>query len=81
MLYEVITRGVYDPSIRDLTRYKLVVIASDDRSNIRGVDFAGEPPYTGYNQYLSQYLDVKGNVFILGNSVLMGKIYASYNFV
>ncbi len=70
-------RGVYDPSIRDLTRYKLVVIASDDRSNIRGVDFAGEPPYTGYNQYLSQYLDVKGNVFILGNSVLMGKIYAS----
>jgi len=72
-----IYRGVYDPSIRELTKYRLVIIASDDRANLTGVDFAGTPPYTGYNLYLSNYLDVGGNVFMLGNSALMGKLYAS----
>lgn len=72
-----ITRGFYDPSIRELTKYRLVIIASDDRSNKNGVDFAGEPPYTGYNSYLASYLDVGGNVFLLGSSVLMGKLYSS----
>ncbi|HQO09333.1 MAG TPA: hypothetical protein PLK90_11155 [Clostridiales bacterium] len=70
-------RGVYDPSIRELTKYRLVIIASDDRANLTGVDFAGTPPYTGYNSYLSNYLDVGGNVFILGSSALMGKLYAA----
>jgi hypothetical protein len=72
-----IYRGFYDPSIRDLTKYRLVIIASDDRGNLNGVDFAGTPPYTGYNSYLSNYLDVGGNVFMLGNTSLMGKLYAS----
>jgi hypothetical protein len=72
-------RGVYDPGVREVTRYRLVIIASDDRGNLNGVDFAGQPPYTGYNQILSQYLDVGGNVFIAGPSVLMGKLYTSPN--
>ncbi len=72
-------RGVYDPSIRELTQYRLVIIASDDRGNLNGVDFAGEPPYTGYNQFLTNYLDVGGNLFIAGPSVLMGKLYTSPN--
>ena len=72
-------RGVYDPSIRELSQYRLVIIASDDRGNINGVDFAGEPPYTGYNSLLSSYLDVGGKVFMLGSSALMGKQYTSPN--
>ena len=74
---EPIYRGVYDPSMREIVKYRLVIIASDDRSNKNGVDFAGEPPYTGYNTYLSSYLDVGGNLFMLGNSTLMGKLYSS----
>jgi hypothetical protein len=70
-------RGVYKPSIRELTSYKLVIIVSDDRSNANGVDFQGTPPFTGYNTYLSSYLDVGGNLFILGPSVLMGKLYSA----
>lgn len=72
-------RGVYDPNIRELSQYRLVIIASDDRGNINGVDFAGEPPYTGYNSLLSSYLDVGGKVFMLGSSALMGKQYTSPN--
>lgn len=72
-----IERAYYSPDVRELTRYNLVIIASDDRSNARGVDFAGQPPFTGYNQYLSSLLDVGGNLFILGPSVLMGKLYTS----
>lgn len=74
-----IYRGVYDPSIRELSQYRLVIIASDDRGNINGVDFAGEPPYTGYNSLLSSYLDVGGKVFMLGSTALMGKQYTSPN--
>lgn len=72
-------RVLYDPSIRTASQYRLLIIASDDRGNLNGVDFAGQPPYTGYNQILSQFLDVGGNVFIVGPSVLMGKLYASPN--
>jgi hypothetical protein len=60
-----IIRAFYSPDVRELTRYNLVIIASEDRSNARGVDFAGQPPFTGYNQYLSSLLDVGGNLFIL----------------
>lgn len=70
-------RGVYKPQIEELVQYRLVIMASDDRSNIRGIDFAGEPPYNGYDRLLSQYLDVGGKLFILGPSVLMGKLYTS----
>ncbi|MFO7810033.1 MAG: hypothetical protein R6V47_01505, partial [Candidatus Delongbacteria bacterium] len=74
-----IERAYYSPDVRELTRYKLVIIASDDRSNAKGVDFAGQPPFTGYNEYLSSMLDVGGNLFLMGNSVLMGKLYTSPN--
>ncbi|MGD9708095.1 MAG: hypothetical protein AB7V07_10580, partial [Candidatus Delongbacteria bacterium] len=32
-------RGVYRPGLKDLVQYRLVVIASDDRGNLNGVDF------------------------------------------
>jgi len=70
-------RGVYRPGLQDLVQYRLVVIASDDRGNLNGVDFTEDPPYTDYNQILSQYLDVGGKTFILGPSVLMGKMYSN----
>ena len=56
-----------------------MIIVSDDRSTTNGVDFSGTPPFTGYNQYLSSYLDVGGNVFLMGPSVVMGKLYVSPN--
>jgi hypothetical protein len=73
----LLTRGVYKPDVRDLSSYRLVIILSDDRSNSKGVDFAGTPPFTGYNTYLSSYLDVGGNLMVAGNCVLMGKFYSS----
>ena len=72
-------RAVYKPELKELTKYRLVVIASDDRSNANGVDFAGFPPYTGYNEYLSKYLSSGGKIYMLGNSVIMGKYYTSPN--
>ncbi len=72
-----IYRGVYKPDLQELVQYRLVIIASDDRGNLKGVDFSGEPPYKGYNRILSQYLDVGGKNFVLGPSVLMGKCYSS----
>jgi hypothetical protein len=72
-----IERGFYSPDIRELSRYNLVIITSDDRGNSNGVDFKGQEPYTGYGEYLSSYLDIGGNVMVLGNSVLMGALYSS----
>ncbi|MDY0016401.1 MAG: hypothetical protein RBS89_01045 [Candidatus Delongbacteria bacterium] len=69
--------GVYKPRLRELLQYRLVVMASDDRSNYRGVDFSGTPPYSGYAELLSDHLDLGGKQFILGPSVLMGKIYTT----
>ena len=70
-------RATYNPRIEELVKYRLIIITSDDRSNKNGIDFLGEPPYLGYNRVLSQYLDVGGKIFILGHSVLMGKVYTS----
>jgi hypothetical protein len=62
----------YYPNIRKLSEYRLVIIASDDRSNEKGVDYTGTTN-VGYISYLSQYLDVGGKAFIVGNSTLMAK--------
>jgi|GEM_PF-2092307 len=70
-------RGVYDPGLREISKYKLVIIASDDRDDKDAVDFRAEPPYTGYHRLLASYLDVGGNVFLMGNSVVLGKFYSN----
>ncbi|MDA3883987.1 MAG: hypothetical protein PF638_00155 [Candidatus Delongbacteria bacterium] len=72
-----IERGYYSPDIRELLKYRMVIIASDDRSNSNGIDFNGTLPYKGYYESLSDYLNVGGKVMILGNSALMGKLYTS----
>lgn len=64
----------YSPNIRKLSEYRLVIIASDDRNNQRGVDFNGNADNIGYSNYLAGYLDVGGKVFLVGSSVMM-KIY------
>ncbi len=61
----------YSPNIRKLSEYRLVVIASDDRNNERGVDFNGNADNLGYSDYLARYLDVGGKVFLVGSSVMM----------
>lgn len=72
-----VMRAYYSPDIKELTGYRLVILASEDRSNARGIDFEGRPPFVGYAHTLSQYLDVGGDVFVTGPSVLMGKLYTS----
>ncbi len=72
-------RQSYSPDMRDLIRYNLVISVSDDRSNTNGVDFFGQPPFRGYHQLLRSYLDVGGNVFLMGPSVVYGRYYASPN--
>jgi len=72
-----IYRGVYSPSIRELIKYRLVIIVSDDRNDINGVDFRAEPPYAGYSRLLGDYLNAGGKAFLLGPSVLMGKFYSN----
>jgi hypothetical protein len=69
--------GIYRPELKELSGYRLVIIASEDRGNVNGVDFAGFPPYPGYITLLKKYLDVGGKTFMLGNSALMGKLYSS----
>ncbi|MBU4486985.1 MAG: hypothetical protein KKD38_08660, partial [Candidatus Delongbacteria bacterium] len=63
----------YSPNIRKLSEYRLVIIASDDRSNETGVDFSGTADNPGYSEYLTKYLDVGGKVFVIGHSALMKK--------
>jgi len=66
-------RAVYNPKLEELVKYRLIIIVSDDRSSTNGIDFTGEPPYIGYNNVLSQYLDVGGKIFILGTLRPHGK--------
>jgi hypothetical protein len=65
----------YSPDIRELTKYRLVIISSDDRSNFYGVNFMGEAGYAGYRIALKNYLDVGGKVFLAGPSVLLGQYF------
>lgn len=68
-------RTYYSPNIREMIKYRLVIIASEDRSTNNGVNFNGESGYAGYSIALKNYLDVGGNVFIIGPSVLQGEKY------
>jgi len=63
----------YSPNVRKLSEYRLVIIASDDRNNEKGVDFNGNADNVGYSDYLARYLDVGGKVFLVGSSVMMKK--------
>lgn len=66
------------PKLSELCSYRLVIIASDDRSNTNGIDWNGErTSFDGYHTFVSKYLNAGGKIFILGPSVLMGKFYES----
>ena len=68
-----ITVNFYSPNIRKLSEYRMVIIASEDRSNENGIDYSGSADNPGYAEYLGKYLDVGGKVFIIGHSALMKK--------
>lgn len=68
---DTVTVNFYSPNIRTLSQYRMVIIASDDRSNEIGVDYSGTADNPGYSEYLSKYLDVGGKLFIIGHSALM----------
>ncbi len=68
-------RTYYSPNIRELIKYRLVILSSEDRSTHNGINFNGEAGYAGYRIALKSYLDVGGSVFIIGPSVLQGEKY------
>jgi len=68
-------RTYYSPNIRELIKYRLVILSSEDRSTYNGINFNGETGYAGYKTALQNYMDVGGNVFIIGTSVLQGERY------
>jgi hypothetical protein len=68
-------RTYYSPNIRELIKYRLVILSSEDRSTYNGINFNGETGYAGYRIALKNYLDVGGKVFIVGPSVLQGEKY------
>ncbi len=53
------------PLLVNLTNYKLIIIHSEDRTNDDGIN------YDSYARVLTQYLDVGGKLFMIGNSNLI----------
>jgi hypothetical protein len=67
--------GITNPGIKELLNYRLVIMASDDRSNANGIFWNDEMPFQGYHTVIKDYLSAGGKAFILGPSVLMGRHY------
>ena len=63
------------PDIKELIKYRLVIISSDDRSTYNGVNFMGETGYAGYRIPLENYLNVGGKIFLIGPSIIQGEKY------
>ena len=61
----------YSPDLRKLSKYRLVIIASEDRSNENGIDFSGTEYNPGYSSFLPDLLNAGGKVFIIGHCALM----------
>jgi hypothetical protein len=70
---DTLTACSYTPSIQELIQYRLLVIASDDRSNEKGVDYNATTENPGYIKFLSQYINAGGKIFIAGHCGLMRK--------
>jgi|GEM_PF-1234366 len=61
----------YSPDLETMLKYRMIVTASEDRSNENGIDFNGTDDNPGYSEYLGNYLEVGGKAFIIGHSALM----------
>lgn len=62
--YQVLDKKRY-VSIDDITDYRMVIIASEDRSVQKGID------YNDFGNNLIQYLNVGGKLMFIGNSILL----------
>jgi len=62
------------PLLVDLTNYRLIILHSEDRKNAGGINFVN------YASEMSQYLDVGGKLFSIGNSILIEGELASNNY-
>ena len=56
---------LYQPSLKILSRYRLVVIASEDRTRSTGIDYAS------YKEQLIDYMNIGGKVMVIGHSSLL----------
>ena len=64
-VWNIATKGSNLPLLKDLTNYKLVIIHSEDRTKDDGILFPS------YEPTMTQYLDVGGKMFLIGNSNLI----------
>ncbi|MCK4978936.1 MAG: hypothetical protein KAS62_01000, partial [Candidatus Delongbacteria bacterium] len=63
---------LYQPSLKILSNYRMVVIASEDRTRSTGINYAY------YKEQLSDYMDIGGKVMIIGHSaILLNDLYVN----
>ncbi|MBU4485974.1 MAG: hypothetical protein KKD38_03525, partial [Candidatus Delongbacteria bacterium] len=68
---EDVYKNFYYPDLKKMSEYRLIIIASEDRSNENGIDFNGTQDNQGYSSFLPDLLDAGGKVFIIGHCALM----------
>jgi len=73
-VYTDVYINYYFPDLELMSKYRMVLIASEDRSNENGIDFSGTEDNLGYSDHLGKYLDAGGKTFIIGHCALMKKI-------
>ncbi|MBN2789561.1 MAG: hypothetical protein JXR69_05185 [Candidatus Delongbacteria bacterium] len=62
---EPIPGEVYQPDLKTLSGYRMIVITTEDRSTSTGISYAK------YMDQLSEYMNIGGKVMIIGNSAIL----------
>ncbi|NOR45269.1 MAG: hypothetical protein GQ534_06740 [Candidatus Delongbacteria bacterium] len=63
---------LYQPSLKVLSQYRLVILATEDRSRSTGIDYAR------YKEQLINYMNIGGKVFVIGHSgILLNDLYVN----
>lgn len=61
---------LYQPTLKTLSKYRLVILATEDRSVSTGIDFAR------YKKQLIDYMNIGGKIFVIGHSgILLHDLY------
>lgn len=63
---------LYQPSLKILSKYRLVIIGTEDRSQSSGISYAS------YKKQLIDYMNIGGKVMIIGHSaILLNDLYVN----
>ncbi|MCK4979302.1 MAG: hypothetical protein KAS62_02845, partial [Candidatus Delongbacteria bacterium] len=64
--------ALYQPSLKILSKYRLVIIASEDRTQSTGISYAS------YKAQLIDYMNIGGKVMVIGHtSLLLNDLYVN----